>query len=150
LKKSLKRIRTVFALKGEERSLFRQAFFLLIRVRLHMIFFSFPRVLDWVRRQSPQPCETVQSSPERLAWMIDSTGIAFPGLLKCLPRALAGFILLRRCGWDVILKIGTRRRRPELPVEAHAWLERDGEILIGKLYGMEKFAVFESFEGRFL
>ncbi len=150
MKKSFKRIRTVLALSREERDLFRKAFFLLIRVRLGMIFYSFPRVLAWVRRQSPQPSDAIQSTPERLAWMIDSTGIAFPGLFKCLPRALAGFILLRSCGWEVTLKIGTRRRRPGLPLEAHAWLERDGEILIGELFGMERFAVFETFEGRFL
>jgi hypothetical protein len=150
LKKFLRRFRTAHRLRGEERSLLRQTLLLLIHVRLRMFFFSFPRVLSWVRRQTPELASHTISTPERLSWLVESMGIALPGVFNCLPRALAGFVLLRRCGWEVSLKIGTRHRRPELPVEAHAWLERDGAILIGELYGMEKFAVFETFEGTFL
>jgi len=146
-----KRFRTVLALSREERSLFRKAFLLLLRVRLRILLTSFPRVIAWVRRQTPAVAEDRRiSDPERLSWMIESTGYAFPRLYKCLPRALAGFILIRSCGWEVTLKIGARRRRPDLPMEAHAWLEREGEILIGELFGMEKFAVFETFEGKYL
>ncbi|MDC7223197.1 MAG: lasso peptide biosynthesis B2 protein [Spirochaetales bacterium] len=133
-----------------ERALFRQALGLLFQVRWRMAFCPFPKVLAWVRRQSPAPAERLLSDPERLAWMVESTGIAFPRLLKCLPRALAGFILLRRCGWEVTLKIGARRRHPSLPVEAHAWLEREGEVLLGKMFGLDGYAVFETFGGRFL
>jgi hypothetical protein len=150
LKKSLKRIRTVWAMEGKEKKLLRQAATLLFQVRLRMIFTSFPKVLVWAKTVSSVLAEEQQSTPERLAWMVDSTGIVFPHLFKCLPRALAGFILLRRCGWEVTLKIGARRRQPSMPLEAHAWLEREGTILVGELYGMDKYAVFETFEGKYL
>lgn len=48
----------------------------------------------------------------------------------CLWRALAGYATLRASGADVRLHVGVRsRRRGE--IEAHAWLERDGQPSIG-------------------
>ncbi|MDC7221500.1 MAG: lasso peptide biosynthesis B2 protein [Spirochaetales bacterium] len=150
MKKYLKRFRTVRAMSREEKKIYRRALRLLVNVRLRMVFTSFPKVLAWVRKQSPVVASVTCLNPDRLSWMINSTGIAFPRIFKCLPRALAGFIVLRRCGWEVTLKIGARRRHPSLPMEAHAWLEREGTVIMGDLFGLEKFAVFESFEGEYL
>ena len=46
----------------------------------------------------------------------------YPGRSKCLEQALAGFILLRRRGVAVQLRLGVQ----PYPFYAHAWLELDG------------------------
>lgn len=115
-----------------------------------MALTSFPQVLSWIRKKNSSLPEEQLSTPERLAWMIESIGTAFPHVLKCLPRALAGFMLLRKCGWDITLKIGARHRDDSQPIEAHAWIEKDGKILIGELSDINEYAVFEAFEGKFL
>lgn len=46
----------------------------------------------------------------------------YPGRSKCLEQAVAGFILLRRRGADVQIRLGVQ----PYPFYAHAWLELDG------------------------
>ena len=46
----------------------------------------------------------------------------YPGRSKCLEQSLAGFILLRRRGVPVELRLGVQ----PYPFSAHAWLELDG------------------------
>lgn len=48
----------------------------------------------------------------------------------CLTRALAGQYLLRRAGIDSRLCIGVMRDGGK-QFQAHAWLERDGKIILG-------------------
>lgn len=50
-----------------------------------------------------------------------------PGARRCLPRALAGAILLRRHGRHGELVVGVRAR----PFGAHAWLVHEGSVLLG-------------------
>ena len=111
---------------------------------------SFESVLSWIRKKSPAVSEIKHLTPERLAWMIESLGYAFPRILKCLPLALSGFVLLRNKGWDVTLKIGTQRGVNDSNLRAHAWLEKDGTILIGNLPDIDSYSVFNEFEGKFL
>lgn len=54
------------------------------------------------------------------------------GLDDCLPRSLALFVFLRRCGIPVRHLIGVRR----YPFRAHAWVEYDGlPLLAPVMYG---------------
>lgn len=46
----------------------------------------------------------------------------YPGRSKCLEQALAGFVLLRRRGAAVEIRLGVQ----PYPFTAHAWLELDG------------------------
>lgn len=49
---------------------------------------------------------------------------------SCLTQALAAQVLLRRAGLDTTLRIGVRKDSTE-GFKAHAWLECDGEIVVG-------------------
>lgn len=46
----------------------------------------------------------------------------YPGRSKCLEQAVAGFVLLRRRGVGVQIRLGVQ----PYPFYAHAWLELDG------------------------
>jgi hypothetical protein len=49
---------------------------------------------------------------------------------RCLVKALTAQALLARAGVATEVFAGVRRRNDRM-LEAHAWLERDGEVLIG-------------------
>lgn len=54
-----------------------------------------------------------------------------PGGRNCLARALAAELMLGRYGYSSQLKIGVAKT-PSGEFEAHAWLESEGRVLIGR------------------
>lgn len=62
----------------------------------------------------------------------------FVPFASCLTQALAALYLLRVKGQDAELKIGVKKDE-NARFEAHAWLEKDGRIIIGKLSKHERF-----------
>jgi hypothetical protein len=70
-----------------------------------------------------QPSNSVRSN-EWLAAM-DRAGRYVPGA-TCLTKSVTLCWLLRRRGFDVVVRIGARR---EADFSAHAWIERDGQPL---------------------
>lgn len=67
--------------------------------------------------------------PQRIAWAVAVAGRFLPGS-TCLTRALAAQALLVRRDRQAILRIGVATGRHRA-LAAHAWLESDGEILVG-------------------
>ena len=57
----------------------------------------------------------------------------------CLTQALAARKLLERCGQVAELKIGVTKSNGDF--EAHAWLEIDGRIVLGKQRMHSRYAV---------
>ena len=70
-----------------------------------------------------------QSARERIAWAVAVASEYVPNA-TCLTQALAALVLLQREGYGTCLRIGVARSA-EGQFEAHAWLERDGRILVG-------------------
>jgi hypothetical protein len=68
-----------------------------------------------------------QAEAERVAYLVRVAARYHIWPTRCLHRALVGQWLLRRQGIDVDLRIGVRREGQIL--EAHAWLEYQGEAL---------------------
>ncbi len=77
-----------------------------------------------------------------VAEAIERAGRQIPGA-SCLPRALAGYVLLARHGHESQLRIGVRAPSDGL-FAAHAWLEQDGEVLVGGPR-TSRFITFSSF-----
>ena len=71
----------------------------------------------------------VRGSDERIIWAIEATGRRLGRLSTCLLRALVAELLLETGNGTICLTIGIRRTADTL--EAHAWLARDGRVLIG-------------------
>ena len=68
------------------------------------------------------PAEVVRAT-ERVSYYV-------PGGRNCLARALTGKLLLARRGHDALLRLGAARMDDK--IQAHAWLEYEGKILIGQ------------------
>ena len=66
---------------------------------------------------------------DRLRWAVEATSRRVPGA-TCLTQALALQILLGRRGQASELRLGVSRG--DAPgLQAHAWLESEGQVVIG-------------------
>ncbi|HLK50254.1 MAG TPA: lasso peptide biosynthesis B2 protein [Bryobacteraceae bacterium] len=77
--------------------------------------------------QSAGPC------PRRIAWAIEKVGGCL-GSATCLARARAAEIILRWRGYPARVTIGVmpgERQTEESGLIAHAWVEFEGEVLVG-------------------
>jgi Transglutaminase-like superfamily len=71
----------------------------------------------------------VGGSDERIIWAIEATGRRLGRSSTCLVRALVAELLLDTGNGSICLTIGIRRTAGTL--EGHAWLARNGRVLIG-------------------
>jgi transglutaminase superfamily protein len=67
---------------------------------------------------------------KQVVWAVDTVGRHLPLIGTCLTQALAAHVLLSRSGLQSDLRIGVTRD-PNGKFVAHAWLEKQGAILIG-------------------
>lgn len=68
----------------------------------------------------------------RVSWAITAAA-RLPLLRPCLVRALSAEVMLRRRGIDARFHVGAKRPRGGESLEAHAWLELDGQTIVGHL-----------------
>jgi hypothetical protein len=62
--------------------------------------------------------------------------------MTCLVQALAADGMLRRRGFASTLHIGVRLHRPgSTPLQAHAWVKCEGQIVVGALDDLGEYAV---------
>ena len=62
--------------------------------------------------------------------------------VTCLIAALAADTMLRRRGYPVTFHIGVRRGvRPWAALEAHAWVECHGAVIVGQLDDLDDYVV---------
>src|ERR1700687_1654448 len=123
-------IRQFTELPAIERKLLLRAFVLVAPVRLALwtIPFRFARrvVLSSTVVLSPAlPIIPVR----RMSWAIQAAARRIPGA-SCLTQALALHRLLARAGHSADLRIGVAKDASS-GFASHAWLEHEGEILIG-------------------
>jgi hypothetical protein len=66
----------------------------------------------------------------RLLWALDGTARRLPFAGNCLVRALVADVILGASDPPLRVTIGVRRTNGRL--EAHAWVEREGRVVIGE------------------
>lgn len=90
------------------------------------------------------PSRRVAGPPARAAATLRVAAWAGRALVSdrpCLTQALAARWLLARDGHASVLRLGVRRAGTG--IEAHAWLELDGRVVLG---GSDSVALYRSFE----
>lgn len=128
-------------LSPAERSLFFRAwiFVALIRAGLRLMPFHFLR--HWVEhfsRSAGVSCEPDRRGIRQVAWAVEAASRRIPGT-TCLPRAMAAHLLLGQRGQPSGLRLGVARKS-DGALEAHAWVEVQGRVVIGG--GVEGFDRF--------
>ena len=127
-----------------EKVLVLRTFWQLWRIRRALARRAFKSVLEdvreraargrWVLAASYIDCGLVCRWVEGCSWNL-------PGEYTCLPKAMAGFLLCAGYGYRTEIRFGVDRTdRGEL--DAHAWLEYEGDIVLGLLPRMERFKIF--------
>ena len=102
--------------------------FVLLDIGFHV--FGFPRVFllvdRWGRRAvEPAPLAVQRCRLHRTLKAVRTASRYYHRWrLDCLPRSVAIYVLLRRQGVPVTLRIGVKR----FPFAAHAWVECLGEV----------------------
>lgn len=136
-----KLLRTSWREKG---LLFRAALLVLsIRVALHV--FSFKR-LQAVLDGSADPADHARTKSESyiddVVWAVRALARRTLGDKPCLVQALAARWMLGREGFDTRLRIGVVKS-PEKELLAHAWLDYEGDTVIGGRSSTSRFKPLE-------
>jgi hypothetical protein len=136
------------ALSWREKWLHLKVALWLIAVKAGLCLLPFNRLRTWMARSS-QPdgtpldikdMHTIILAIERISRFLT------PLRINCLPQALVGHGLLRQKGFNVKLRIGVLKN-PGDRLAAHAWLEVQGQVVLGNLRGLEQFAAFPALGG---
>ena len=135
-----------FSLSSQVRILLSQAFLLLGFIHVGLWLFPF-RYLDlfvkWAIANSVNQKQLSAVTEETIIWAIETATSYLPGQPKCLARALATKVLLHRYGYTCDLRIGVTKSS-SLGLTAHAWIERDGHVLIGGGRDLSSFTLLPS------
>lgn len=125
---SMNKIFKLYKLSKDKRSLILKSFYLIILIHVIIRLFSFSRAYQYSKRiEKPDPNDT--KSIQDIVWSVNTSSDLIPGS-SCLIRAIVGQILLSKYHHPSKLKIGVNK---EENFEAHAWLEIENNIILGKI-----------------
>ena len=126
-----------------EKKLLTQSWFLVLFVRIGLWLLPFNLLDRWLNRAALVDDKAADWTTIRsVVRSVRSCSRFVPGA-TCLTQALATRVLLQMDGQASDLKIGVERDQNER-FGAHAWIEVDGQIVIGKLPHHHRFAVLNS------
>lgn len=123
------KVKRYLMLSAREKKLLREAFLLIWGMKIAMRFMPFNRICR-IAERSGSGTQPEPGAVERLPWAIESSGRYVPRA-TCLVRALAGQALFSRYGQRTDLRLGVRKKEKQKAIEAHAWLEYRGRVMIG-------------------
>lgn len=137
----MKQLLKFFRLTDRDRQLLIKTFILLTLIRLGLWLLPFQRLrqfLDYVRQSNLQATSTEPTGLGKIISAVNISSRYMPGGAKCLARALTTQTLMIRRGYSPQLHIGvTKGEQGEF--EAHAWVEHQGQVVIGYLADLSRF-----------
>jgi hypothetical protein len=112
--------------------LFARAYPLVWAIRIALWLVSFQKLYSWTKaarkgKIGDQPLDS--KSVYKIVWAVEAAARRVPKA-TCLTQALATQIMLGRRGHQTTLQLGVKKD-PNGRFDAHAWIERNGLILIG-------------------
>lgn len=131
--------RQLVALPRDQRGVLVQAALLMPAVRLVQGSLPFKRWRPLLTRAAPSASPAL--TPQLIAQAVDRARRGVPGIYKCLPVAYTGHLLLHHYGHPSTVQVGVARDA-EGKVEAHAWVECEGRVLLGELPDLSRFVPF--------
>lgn len=135
------RIRKLWRLPPRDRALLLRATVLLAAARVGLWVLPLRVVRQLLARagRSSQPLRRGRTAPRhRIVWAL-LVASRFVPRATCLPRALATEALFLQSGYRAELRIGVSKTAAGRLV-AHAWVESDGQIVMGNLLDLSRYA----------
>ena len=132
-------IRKYRSLSQRERWLFRRALATVFTMRVALWFLPLAILIRAVRKLGARPILDPgrRIPPPELARMVARAGRIVP-FATCLTQALALQTLMAASGYATTIRIGVAKQAGA-KLESHAWLEYQGEVLLGGP-GTERYA----------
>lgn len=119
----------------------------LVRLGLWLLPFSTLRqLLDKIRQLSSKSLKATQIEISQIVWAVDLSSRYCFGEVKCLAKALTTQILMSSYGYCSQLQIGVAKSK-QGNLEAHAWVENEGKVLVGHLPDLCRFTPLTSWDG---
>ena len=112
-----------------------QAVLLLTAVRVGLSLLPFQTLRKLLAGAAKAPASSIvqknpANQPPRVIWAVAVAGRSFPSIGTCLMQAFAAHVLLGRRHYPTQLRIGVTRNEKGKFL-GHAWLEREGTVIIG-------------------
>ncbi|NEO22845.1 MAG: lasso peptide biosynthesis B2 protein [Moorea sp. SIO4G2] len=145
----MKQLRKFLRLTSRERQLVINTFILLGLIRLGLWLLPFQtlrRLIAKISQPSLQAQGVNQTNLSKIVGAVNLSSRYMPGGVKCLARALTTQVLMSRCGYSPQLRIGVAKGEGG-KLEAHAWVENQGQVVIGYLRDLSRFTPLPSFKG---
>ena len=138
-KSHIRKINKFHHLSAGDKFLLSKSFYLLIAVRVVLHLVSFQKILQRIDKESVFPFTKTDKRPsfDKIAWAVETVGRYIPGT-TCLYKALASKIMLAQYGYDACIHIGVDKKEAG-SLDAHAWVEIDGHILIGGARDLSRY-----------
>jgi hypothetical protein len=143
----MNKLRKVLRLSRYESILLLVTFSLLFVVRLGLFLLPFQTLVRLLGIVSKIPVQIYQETevPSKIVRAVDMSSFYMFGNVKCLARALTTQTLLKWHGYAPDFKLGVTRSDSG-QLEAHAWVEYEGEVIVGDLYNLDGFVPFASIQ----
>lgn len=138
----MQRVNRLLCLPSTDRRLLIHSAFLLGAVRLGLWLLPFKTLRRLLARTTQV---TNQVSVEKVTWAVKVASRYVP-MTTCLTRALSTQMLLGQCGHPASLRIGVARSE-EGRLQAHAWVESEGRIVLGGLEDLSCYTLLPPLEG---
>jgi hypothetical protein len=131
---ALSEARRFLTLPWQKQGLFLTALLVLLVIRAGLYIASFKQVRSVAvllasRQLSHRRTPGIQSA-DGIAWAVVSAARFIPGA-SCLAQALAAEVLLARDGHAAQIHLGVAKNQGA--IQAHAWVECSGRVLLGDL-----------------
>jgi Transglutaminase-like superfamily len=134
----MSRVAKFMALPASDRALLFKSLVPLVAMRVGLWTMPYARVrrlADWMAGAGGSSLRVddadAKPSRERIGWAVATVSRVVPDGINCLVRAMATEVMLKRFGYESTLKFGVVKPS-EGQLEAHAWLESDGIVVIGE------------------
>lgn len=136
----MKRLHKLISLTSSDRQLLGKTALLLgiIRLGLWLLPFQTLRRLVVKMTQTTSVQKQDQVCVNKVVWAVRIVSRYMPGKIKCLARALTTQVLLGRHGYQSQIRIGVAKNQ-QGQLEAHAWVESQGRIIIGGLKDLGRY-----------
>lgn len=142
-------------LQSCDRTLLIKTYVLLGLVRLGLWLLPFKILQKWLVNfhhppayyQTPTLRKISRRTVGKVVWAVNTSSRFMPGHVKCLARALVTQVLICRRGYEPELKIGVAKAEDH-SLEAHAWVELQGQVIMGFVKDLSRFTPMPSFESK--
>ncbi len=133
---------------GGGKKLFVQAFTLMLLVRLGLLLLPFSQLQNLIEQTKSWKFlafDAQNVTTRAIVLAIHRSAKYGPGTTKCLARALTTGVLMSRYGFPYQIKIGVAKGKNN-QLEAHAWVESKGAVIVGDLPDLSRYIAMSSTE----